>query len=119
MTIEGDREHWAIRLSASRTGTDGPVTTTESYYDYVKVAECDPEQRIFQCEAELLSELADAGVTDPQTAAEAITQDWIAGMDMLHADPAIEVAIDPMTGTVELLDEIQRTAYSISSSENA
>ena len=108
--VNGDRQSWEVRLGYSRTDSDGSLTTTVSVYNYIKLATASSKQAVYQPEPELLQELTSAGVEDAGGAAEGIIQIWIAYMDMLHSDPASPVAIDPMTGTVELLDEIQVTA---------
>ena len=110
LTVRGDREFWAVRLGYSRTTGDGPLTAKLAEYDYIKLAECAPSQRMYQPEPELLAELEGLGVTDVAASAEGMIRQWIAGMDALHSDPTMPVGINPMGGTVELLDELQRTA---------
>jgi hypothetical protein len=117
LTFRGDREFWAVRLGYSRTTGGGPLTARVAVFDHVKLAECAPSQRMYQPEPELLAELESLGVTDVAASAENLIRKWIAGMDMLHSDPTVPVAINPKGGAVELLDELQRTAYMVEPTE--
>lgn len=107
-TVRGDRQFWAVRLGYSRTAESGSMTAKVSQYDFVKLAEYSLAQQAYQFDPELLSEIESLDLPDSDLAAEGIVNVWMTGMDMLHSDPTLPVGIDPMGGTVELLEDLQR-----------